>query len=121
MNSVDIPWLFDSEEFNFLGMTWDVLSAKCIVADCPREVLSLEVSDHTHLLRREEGGKTVFGVHTSLGYKEVDLSIPVIVVPRGNGFLIIDGWHRLATAEKMGVKTLPMVVLTKEESDLIKI
>lgn len=47
---------------------------------------------------------------------QVDLSVPLIVatVPNG-GMLIIDGWHRLHKALKIGALELPAVVLTVEE------
>jgi hypothetical protein len=46
----------------------------------------------------------------------VDLSGPLIVAPVPNGgMLIIDGWHRLYKALKIGVPELSAVVLTAEE------
>jgi ParB-like chromosome segregation protein Spo0J len=53
---------------------------------------------------------------------KIDLSVPIIFVqtPRGN-ILPIDGYHRIAKAHKLGLKELPAVMLSKEDSKAIQI
>lgn len=56
-----------------------------------------------------------------------DLSQPLILVQRAEGLggnpegLLIDGWHRVYKAAKIGVRELPAVVITAEEEPSIRI
>lgn len=54
---------------------------------------------------------------------EVDYSIPLLVAPMLGGkttsFMVIDGWHRLFKAYKVGIKELPAFVLSTAETRLV--
>ena len=52
---------------------------------------------------------------------EVDLEIPIILVPYRDSFIPIDGWHRIAKAKINRVTELPCVVMTKAETKSIKL
>ncbi|MGZ4105421.1 MAG: ParB/RepB/Spo0J family partition protein [Actinomycetota bacterium] len=39
---------------------------------------------------------------------------PVVVVERGNGYVVIDGQHRLLAAQSLGLKTIPAVIVPED-------
>lgn len=47
-----------------------------------------------------------------------NLSKPVIIVPLEGAECVIDGWHRIYHAWRIGVRDLPCVMLTEKESRL---
>lgn len=52
---------------------------------------------------------------------EYDPSFPVIIgTMRRGGLVLIDGWHRLDLAIRVGLQEIPAVVLTKEETAKIR-
>lgn len=48
-----------------------------------------------------------------------DLSKPLLLIPLGEECLIIDGWHRLFHAARLGLSGLPAYFLEPEEADAI--
>ncbi len=46
------------------------------------------------------------------------LNEPLIVVERRNGFLLVDGHHRIMAAKKMGLKTFKAIVLVPTDLDV---
>lgn len=46
------------------------------------------------------------------------LNEPLIVVERRNGFLLVDGHHRIMAAKKMGLKTFKAIVLVPNDLDV---
>lgn len=54
-------------------------------------------------------------------WEPVNLAIPVIVLTRAPKhqypLVPIDGWHRISKAKKLGLISLPCVLLSKQESD----
>jgi hypothetical protein len=52
---------------------------------------------------------------------EVNLEVPVILIPYRDSYLPIDGWHRVAKAKLNGLSELPCVVMTKAEAKSIEL
>jgi hypothetical protein len=68
---------------------------------------------------RTRSASTFFGVVVNWRKAEsdkVDLDVPVITAYGSMGKIPIDGWHRIAKALLKGLKELPWLALTKEES-----
>jgi hypothetical protein len=97
-----------SEYFQFGNMYWNIEQAKRILIAKPRRSGSLPVADWKG-----------FSALTGCKPGSVDLSIPVICVKFGNGYLPVDGWNRIRLALNTGITSLPFVLLTvKEEKEI---
>lgn len=46
------------------------------------------------------------------------LNEPLIVVERRNGFIVVDGHHRIMAAKKLGMKTFKAIVLVPNDYDV---
>ena len=127
-------WNTEQEEvFTFIRTQWDVRQAKRLLASKNIKVHTTDVAECAKLLGGSrpngKGGFTITmgvsvdwpRVETDLtkpeAEQEIDLTIPVIFVqtPQGN-ILPIDGYHRIAKANKLGLKELPAVMLSKKDS-----
>lgn len=117
MRSDEFIWLIDkdTEYFSDEYDRYDVLKAKALIRDTPRDVIQLpaglfgDASDHD-----EEPG------HCCADNPQIDLRIPIIVVVKNqNSLMAIDGWHRLCKAQALKLMTVPAVFLTPEESQNI--
>lgn len=53
--------------------------------------------------------------------KEIDLTVPIIVTKKSNKYLVVDGYHRLLKAEKLGVHSLPYKEISKRELEDCKV
>lgn len=123
VKSSQFEWSEQTETFCFLNKAWDVQAAKALIRGKPRKVVSLEVEATANLLSkritREDGSRVItLGIHVDwekVDTEEVDLSVPVILAPFQDSYIVIDGWHRVAKAHLKGIATLPAVVLTKKE------
>lgn len=96
------------ERFRFAGLRYDVQTAKRIIADSPREVVTLDITclrEFHPLIRLHDP------------HRPVDLAFPLIVAANHHGHMIIDGWHRIKEALHDGLDALPAVVLTARESE----
>jgi hypothetical protein len=94
---------------------FDVRRAKQLILRTPREVKLVDVAS---IEKRFE--PTLVGVDLAeIGQLPIDLGFPLILVPEGEGVLIIDGWHRVAKAIEQRVATLRAVWLTVAEKDAI--
>jgi hypothetical protein len=129
-NSDSITWTPSGETFSFLFTEWDVDAAKAIIQAKPRRIERIAVSDLEPFLgkqtRTESGGLVIrAGILTSTERVDtdetIDLAVPLIAAftKQGNA-LPIDGWHRVAKAVALGVETLPIVFLTKAESQRVR-
>lgn len=48
------------------------------------------------------------------------LEAPLFVAPLGEvGSLVIDGWHRIALARRLGVEALPALLITRHQASQI--
>lgn len=118
------------EVFTFLGASWDVSAAKTILRAKPRPVERVAVSDlEPFLSRRTKRGDGSLSIRAGIvvdaerveSDDEIDLAIPLIAAhTSGDNAIPIDGWHRVARAVARGVADLPIVYLTKSESDLVR-
>jgi nitrogen fixation protein len=102
------------EVFQFLTWRWDVSKAQQIAADLPV---------------RSFDPQPWFGYLSTVALNEdhiptVNLERPIIAVQlrEANGAaFIIDGWHRLARAQRDGVTKLPIVVLDEDQEYQVRI
>jgi hypothetical protein len=106
--------LSDREYFRFLAYCWDVTAAQEIAAELP--------------VGRFDP-RPWFGWLEAIGVDEdhlstVDLERPIIVVrireADGNP-MIIDGWHRIARAQREDVRELPVVLLDQDREYRVRI
>ncbi|GAA4100938.1 ParB N-terminal domain-containing protein [Actinomadura miaoliensis] len=102
------------EFFQFLAYRWDVTKAQQIAATLP-----------VHRFDPQPW----FGWLNAVALNEehistVDLDRPIIAVrlreAEGNA-MIIDGWHRIARAQREGVTALPIVVLSEDQEYQVRI
>jgi nitrogen fixation protein len=104
----------DHEVFQFLAYRWDVTEAQKIAARLP--------------VRRFDP-QPWFGWLGAIGLDEdhvstVDLERPVIMVrlrEADGAAMLIDGWHRLARAQRESVADLPVVVLDEDQEYQVRI
>jgi hypothetical protein len=104
-----IQEIFEAGPYEF-----NIQRAKGIITKKPREVLQVPVEDHVTFLEICVELEPVRGV-------EIDVTFPVILctLQRG-GLILIDGWHRFDKALRLGLKTIPGVLLDAEETSRVK-
>lgn len=136
MRSTEIQWDVQQEEwFCFMSVRFDVREAKRILASKSIPIEEIEVKpwfDNSMIVSKEEQKidletkqKCRIGVSVSAeAASKCDLSVPVILVQvkakDGTYFpFIIDGYHRLFQANKVGQTTLPAICLNKKDSKLV--
>lgn len=99
------------EVFYFLGERFDVDLAEQLIKASPRETVLCSI----------DGWYSFSGlVGNDPPFKEVDLSVPLIIVPMKGSYLPIDGWHRIRKAHDDGVKELEAYVLTEDETRIVQ-
>ncbi|MFJ6901541.1 hypothetical protein [Streptomyces hokutonensis] len=106
--------LLEREYFEFLGFIWDITKAQEIAGTLP--------------VRRVDP-QPWFQLLGAIGLNEahiphVDLRRPLILAPireAGGAVLIIDGWHRLARAQREGVTDVPAVLLDEKQEFEVRI
>lgn len=102
------------EVFQFLSWRWDITKAQQIAADLPVQRVDPELW---------------FGWLGAIALNEdhvptVDLGRPIIAVrlrELDGAAMIIDGWHRIARAQRDGVTELPIVVLDEDQENQVRI
>ena len=130
--SSDFEWKMEREYFRFFSRGYDVKKAKEIIVKTPREVNVMGLSGVKNMVKRpqrdEKGQITSFSLGISVDWDridsttEIDLDFPTILANHGNGdYWPIDGWHRIAKAVDMGQESLPVVVLSEEETKQVSI
>jgi hypothetical protein len=126
------------ECFRYLATRFNIDTAKAILKSKPRESKAISVEEWAQLLSGEEivterdkdgnpcAWEARWGIAVNREKSEaepstLDLGVPVIAIQFDSGcVLVIDGWHRIARAQHLGVKTLPAVLLDKEESSRVR-
>ncbi len=96
------------EIFQFLATMWDINQVKQLIIDDPREVKSVsvpELRNFASLVRTDKDRAA-----------EADLNHPIIVARFNQGYIPIDGYHRIRRALDEGLDSLPAVFLTAQES-----
>ena len=103
----------DPEVFEFLATSFDVREAKKILVAKPREIHTARTTDvegMIGMIRIERG-------EVEVRPEKFDTSIPLIVASfYESSKLVIDGWHRIAKANRLLIEVLPIVILTEEET-----
>lgn len=90
---------------------------------------TIGVESFSKLLRKTSADGLSFTVGIGINDEHVptvDLTKPVILVQlmtRDGAVtpMVIDGWHRIAKAQRQGVAELPCLVLSEEDSELVKL
>jgi hypothetical protein len=126
--SDSIEWRDTPEVFQFVRNQWDVAQAKELIrTKRARKVESMDISGVADLVGKPPvEGKISISMGVSVDWSvaasdDVNLDIPIILVPYRDSFIPIDGWHRIAKAVLQKVTTLPCVVMTKAETKLIEL
>jgi hypothetical protein len=126
--SDSIEWRDTPEVFEFARNVWDVAQAKELIrSKRPRTVAAMDISGVADLIGKPPvDGKVSIHLGISVNWEvaasdDVDLTVPVILVPYRDSFIPIDGWHRIAKAKILGVTELPCVVMNKAETKQIKL
>ena len=99
-----------SESFIFFNTVWSVRMAKKILIESPRSSVLINPKDWLGLIK----------IINPSEKDSIDLTVPIILIRWCNGYLPIDGWHRLAKAVKIGIR-LPAVKLNTSESSLLRL
>lgn len=125
-NSSEVKWNTDTEEyFSLLGHGWDIVKAKLIILNKPREIVQIDPNAFEPLI----GGPTASGGirmgisidRSRIASDDIDLSIPVIIVETDHGdHMLIDGWHRLAKALHLK-QNLTAVILSPVENRKVSV
>jgi nitrogen fixation protein len=104
----------DHEVFQFLTYRWDITKAWKIANGLPvRRFNAQPWFGWLGLIQIDED-------HLA----SADLERPVLVVKireLGGAPLVVDGWHRLAKAQRDGVAELPVVVLDEDQEYQVRI
>lgn len=125
------------ECFRYVATHWNIDAAKAILKSKPRESKAIDVEEWAQLLSKEtvterdkDGNPCAWKRQAGVAFNRenseaepspLDLGVPVIMIQFDDGcVLVIDGWHRIARAQHLGVKTLPAVLLDKEESRWVR-
>jgi hypothetical protein len=104
------------ERFHFLTAEWDVAKAWGIVAAW---------SKHQRYRRRRicsivNAPTALIAINQDI-VAVADLSLPLLAVVEQGSLFVIDGWHRIAKAQKEGVTTLPAFVFLDHENKKIRV
>lgn len=126
--SDSVEWRDTPEVFQFARNQWDVAQAKELIhTKRPRKIGTMDISGVAALVGKPPvDGKISIHIGITINWEvaasdDVDLEVPIILVPYRDSFIPIDGWHRIAKAVLKGVTELPCVVMTKAETKLIKV
>ena len=104
----------DREWFQFLAYRWDVTAAQQIAAELP--VYRFDPQPWFSWLGAIRLNENLVPT--------VDLERPLIMVclrEADGAVILIDGWHRLARAQREGAKELPVVVLDEDQEYEVRI
>lgn len=125
----------EPEEFHFLRWGFDITALRHTLKNSrtkPQHT-RVHISDVAGLIEADpvslsEGSRIVPLIGVEVVWSHVDelhekhlrgeplLESPVFVAPMGQiGSLVVDGWHRLALARRLGIKTLPAVLFSRRQ------
>ena len=121
------------ETFDFLAWTFDIATLREILAKpgTPDQLSVVQVADVSRFLESDplttapEVRRVPF-MGVDVLWPRIDelssnaLTSPVFVASLGQvGSFVIDGWHRIALARRLGVKELPAIQLTRRQTQRI--
>jgi hypothetical protein len=121
------------ETFHFLRWGFDITALRGLLerTRTPAVKISISVDAAARFLESDPTmlppGKRVFPlVGVDVQWKHVDalapeaLDAPLFVAPMGElGQMVIDGWHRIALARRLGVSTLPGLLITRRQASRV--
>lgn len=110
----DMPEPTEPQTFTWVRWTWDIDQALRLHGHRP--TVPVKISGLAGLL-----GLGVVSVDRA-HFPTVDLTKPLLIAPfpTTEGFLPIDGWHRIGRALEDGIDELPAIILTEEESAALR-
>jgi hypothetical protein len=118
-NSSDFEWDTErAEKLVDFGGTYDVKLARRIIKERPRPVLDRPTDGGWGEFFKDALDSAKLNEHVD--WSKVDDSVPVIAVQETGGGIIIDGHHRLKKRIDRGADSVPMVLLTEEETKLVR-
>lgn len=102
----------EREAFHLGAWVFDVTRALEITITTPATTIAVD------LIRPIAG---LIWVNPS-AVSRADMSRPILLayVPEMDGYLPIDGWHRIHRAIRDGIRELPAVRLTKQQSESVR-
>lgn len=112
-----IPQGADIEPFvtHRIEGTWDVTTAKEIVKDRP-------VTDMMFPAELDSLGKNVtIDEEYAMAHSDLNEAVIAVLIHVGpsKDFFVIDGWHRIFKARRLGVDNLPVHILNEAESERV--
>lgn len=112
MSSDGHPVFFYGEDGEYAKYGWDIAAAMKLVVG--REPDQTDVARWVALL------PTV--CINEAHWPSANLSQPLIIVPMpdSEGYMVIDGWHRVRRALAEGITSLPAHILSPEEEDSVR-
>lgn len=119
-----------AEEFHFMRWGFDITAIRAVLGRSPEELerISIPVDAAARLLESDPATTPVAErqvpvISVDIRWDHVDrlpeqaLEAPLFAAPLGEiGTLVIDGWHRIALARRLGVETLPALLLSHEQA-----
>ena len=113
--SSEWTWRPDLQDFEFAGHFFNLDKAKRLIILHPRPIEMISVEEYGAMLTDQ-----IIRVKAASSTK-YKLDVPIIVGTLKSGSrLVMDGWHRLRKALDSGVRELPAVILTGEETIRVK-
>lgn len=113
--SSEWTWRPDLQDFEFAGHFFNLDKAKRLIILHPRPIEMISVEEYGAMLTDQ-----IIRVKAASSTK-YKLDVPIIVGTLKSGRrLVMDGWHRLRKALDSGVRELPAVILTGEETIRVK-
>jgi len=123
----------ETEEFHFMKWGFDIAALRRLLerTSTPPEQITIPVIAAARLLESDphttppdRRTSPLIGVEVQWAHvDELDpdaLNAPLFVAPMGGiGQLVIDGWHRIALARRMGVVELPALLLTRRQASRV--
>lgn len=122
-STADLTWDFKNEQFQSPGTLelWNVDRAKQTVKDKPRVIFDLEIESYKKLIG-VPGKVPVLGITVNwdkIKEDRINTDDPILMAYVSDKLFPIDGWHRIAKALMKGLKVLPAMKLTRDESTKI--
>lgn len=130
VSSKQVNWHFSEEKFNFFNHQFDIKKAKQILAKKDRLSLACDLKQSMDQLSEpDQPNFKILGIYIDWTKTDLDMSIPLIAgfipLPKKRGQpkqlfpLIIDGWHRIGQAKRLGITSLQTFYLTEKETKSI--
>lgn len=123
-SSADYEWKLnlwkntgDTEEevFEFWEAEFNITRAKMIIQKAPRPIERVSLNPLATLL------ELMVELDPPKKGRVYDVTFPIIMATlKRSGHVPIDGWHRIDKALKIGLQTIPAVILTAEETRIVR-